>query len=178
MSNQTPNIAIDGLTEKGFVLPNGYSWDVRIENGMKEGKVIVKNKMRMVHAFLYYHHDKLNGLCSFFKNGRIIEKRTYVNDVVEGWSCELERGGIERWFIYQNGKKISKLIKCEEIEGFWKEVEIDCENLISICQYDENHNKNGKCYLYKGNSIWKIVNFENGQEKDCYKEFNGNEMTE
>ena len=38
--------------------------------------------------------------------------------------------------------------------------------------------KNGKCYLYEGNSIHKIVSFENGQEKDCYKEFNGEEMIE
>ena len=49
---------------------------------------------------------------------------------------------------------MNKLVKCEELEGFWNEIEIDSNNLISICQYNEEHVKNGKCYLYKSNSIF------------------------
>ena len=142
------NISIEGITENGFVLPNGYSWDVKVQNGMKEGKVTVRNKMRLVYAVLFYNHDKLNGLCSFFDKGKLIEKRTFVNNIAEGWSCEIGKGGVETWFIYKNGKKVNKLVKCEELEGFWNEIEIDSNNLISICQYNEEHMKNGKCYLY------------------------------
>ena len=172
------NINIEGISENGFVLPSGYTWEAKLQNGMKEGKIIVKNKMRLVHAILNYHQDKLNGVCSFYNNGKLIEKRTYVNNIAEGWSCEYEKGGVESWFIYKNGKKVNKLVRCEELEGFWKEIEIDSENLISTCQYNKEHLKNGKCYLYEGNSIRKILCIENGQEKDCFKEFNEEKMIE
>ena len=52
MKSISSNISLEGITENGFVLPNGYSWDVKLQNGMKEGKVTVRNKMRMVYAFL------------------------------------------------------------------------------------------------------------------------------
>ena len=132
----------------------------------------------MVYAFLQYNHDKLNGLCSFFNKGELIKEVTFVNNTAEGWSCEIGKGGVESWFIYKNGKKVITFVKCEELEGFWNEIEIDSNNLISICQYNEEHVKNGKCYLYESNSIHKIVSFENGKEKDCFKLFNGEEMTE
>ena len=178
MKSLSPDISLESITENGFVLPNGYSWDVKVQNGMKEGKVTVRNKMRMVYAVLFYYRDKLNGLCSFYDRGKLIKEVTFVNNIAEGWSCEIGKGGVESWFIYKNGKKVITLVKCEELEGFWNEIVIDSNNLISICQYNEEHVKNGKCYLYEGNSIRKIVSFENGQEKDCYKEFNGEEMTE
>ena len=178
MKSLSPNISLESITENGFVLPNGYSWDVKLQNGMKEGKVTVRNKMRMVYAVLFYYRDKLNGLCSFYDRGKLIKEVTFVNNIAEGWSCEIGKGGVETWFIYKNGKKVITLVKCEELEGFWNEIVIDSNNLISICQYNEEHVKNGKCYLYEGNSIRKIVSFDNGQEKDCFKEFNGEEMTE
>ena len=178
MNSLSSNISLEGVSGTGFVLPNGYSWDVQLQNGMKEGRVTVRNKMRMVYAVLYYHHDKLNGVCSFYDRGILIEMRTYVDNIAEGWSCELDREGKESWFIYRNGSRANKLVKCEELEGFWKEIEIASEKLISICQYNEEHLRNGKCYLYEGNSIRKIVSFENGQEKDCFKEFKGIKMTE
>ena len=178
LKSLSSDIFLEGVTENGFVLPNGYSWDVKLQNGMKEGKVTVRNKMRMVYAVLFYYRDKLNGLCSFYDRGKLIKEVTFVNNIAEGWSCEIGKGGVESWFIYKNGKKVKKLVKCEELEGFWNEIEIDSNNLISICQYNEEHVKNGKCYLYEGNLIQKIVSFDNGKEKDCFKEFNGEEMTE
>ena len=59
MNSISSNISLEGITENGFVLPNGYSWDVKVQNGMKEGKVTVRNKMRLVYAVLFYNHDKL-----------------------------------------------------------------------------------------------------------------------
>ena len=38
MSSPSPNISLEGITENGFVLPNGYSWDVKIKKNKKEGK--------------------------------------------------------------------------------------------------------------------------------------------
>ena len=118
MKSLSPNISLESITENGFVLPNGYSWDVKLQNGMKEGKVTVRNKMRMVYAVLFYYRDKLNGLCSFYDRGKLIKEVTFVNNIAEGWSCEIGKGGVESWFIYKNGKKVNKLVKCEELEGF------------------------------------------------------------
>ena len=95
MKSISSNISLEGVTENGFVLPNGYSWDVKLQNGMKEGKVTVRNKMRMVYAFLQYNHDKLNGLCSFYDRGNLIKEITFVNNIAEGWSNEFEKGGVE-----------------------------------------------------------------------------------
>lgn len=178
MPGQLANISIEGVTEKGFVLPNGFTWDVQLKNGMKEGKVIVKNKIRLVHATLFYEHDKLNGICCFYNRGSIIKKITYVDDIAEGWGCECERSEEVRWFFYKNGKKFSKLIRSDENDGYWKEYLIGTESLFSFCQYNTNHQKNGKCYFYYNGSISKIVNYENGIAKDIYKEFTGDEMIE
>ena len=178
MNTISSSISIEGITKNGFVLPKGYSWDVKKENGMKEGKITVRNIMGMIYAVLSYKEDKLNGLCYFYNGGVLIEKITYVNDIAEGWSCEIDKEGKETWFIYKNGNKMSRLVKCDELEGFLNEIALDSNNLISICQYNEEHMKNGKCYLYESNSIRKIVRYENGKEMDCFKKFNGNEMTE
>ena len=178
MDSISSNITINGITENGFVLPFGYTWDVNVENGVKEGKVTIKNEMGLVHAVLFYAHDKLNGLCCFYKNGRLIEKRTYVNNIVEGWSSEVDNEGKESIYIYKNGRKVCNLVKCEELQGFWKEIEIDSKNLVSICQYNLEHVKIGKCYLFEGKSIRRILSYDNGKEKDCIKEFNGRIMTE
>ena len=94
MKKYPSNISIEVSQEKGYILPKGYSWDIKMVKGMKEGKVTVKDKMKLVHAVLFYSHDKLNGICSFYNNGKLIEKRTYVNNIAEGWSCEYEKGGV------------------------------------------------------------------------------------
>ena len=65
MKSISSNISLEGVTENEFVLPNGYSGDIKSQNGMKEWRITVRNKMRVVYAFLRYNHDKLNGLCSF-----------------------------------------------------------------------------------------------------------------
>ena len=178
MKKYPSNISIEVTQEKGYILPKGYSWDVKMVKGMKEGKVTVKDKMKLVHAVLFYSHDKLNGICSFYDKGRLIEKRTYVDNVANGWACEYEKSKEVRWFIYKNGKKESILGKCEEKDGYWKETCIDSHSLITVCQYDKNHKKNGICYLFNGKSILKIAVFENGKEIITLKEFNQNQMTE
>lgn len=119
MSKELTNILIDGLTGKGFILPEGYTWDMKLKNGLKEGKVTVRNKVRMVHAILEYKNDKLNGICCFFYRGSPKEKITFVNDIAEGWGCEIEKGKEIRWFIYKNGIKEGELIKFEKKDGYW-----------------------------------------------------------
>ena len=138
MEIQPTNILINGLNKNGFILPDGYSWDISMKNGMKQGKVVVKNKMGIAHAILFYDNDKLNGICSFYSNGSSKEKITFVDNVAEGWGCELNKGKETKWFIYKDGEKKYDLVKCEEKQGYWKEMLINTQTLISICQYDKD----------------------------------------
>lgn len=165
------NLGIAGMSTNGFVLPDGYSWDVKIVNGMKEGKAIVKNDLQLVHAKLCYVHDKLNGLCLFYKNGSVNQKIMYKDNKPDGWGCECDKGKEVKSFLYKNGVKANELIKHETMTGFWKEVEIATGNLISICHYNGNHVKHGKGYLYENNHIAKAVEYEDGAVSIIYKTF-------
>ena len=162
------NLGIAGMSTNGFVLPDGYSWDVKIVNGMKEGKAIVKNDLQLVHAKLCYVHDKLNGLCLFYKNGSVNQKIMYKDNKPDGWGCECDKGKEVKSFLYKNGVKANELIKHETMTGFWKEVEIATGNLISICHYNGNHVKG---YLYENNHIAKAVEYEDGAVSIIYKTF-------
>ena len=48
--------------------------------------------------------------------------------------------------------------------------------VISICSYNENHEKNGIGYLFKNNHISSVVEFEDNTMKRTIKQFEGEEM--
>ena len=167
-----------GLTENGFVLPDGYSWDANLIDGKKEGKITVKDEYGCVSCVLHCHNDKLNGICEFYNEGTLVEKRTYVNNVEEGWACEIEMDEEVRWYSYTNGKRNAELKKCPNMDDCWKAVIISNNQLISICKYDDNRIPIGKGYIYENGHINRIVIFENGKEKNVLKSFEGKDMTE
>ena len=165
-----------GQTGKGFVLPDGYSWDAKLIDRKKEGKITVKDEFGCISCVLHFRNDKLNGLCKFYDLGSLVEKRTFVNDVEEGWACEIEMGEEVRWYLYANGKRNAELKKYNNMENYWQAVKIFSNQLISICKYDDNHVPIGKGYIYENGCISRIVMFENGNEKYCLKTFEENKM--
>ena len=171
-----PGILPIGQTGKGFVLPDKYSWDAKLINGKKEGKTTVKDEFGCVCCILYFKNDKLNGLCYFYDLGILVEKRTFVNDVEEGWACEIEMDEEIRWYIYSNGKKNAELKRCTNMDNYWEAVNISSNQLVSICKYDDNHIPIGKGYIYDNGQISRIVLFENGKVKNSLKTFEENKM--
>ena len=167
-----------GKKEEGFSLPNGYSWDATLKNGMKEGKVTVKDEDGCLSHVFYYLKDKRNGICKFYDSGTIKEKRTFVNDIEEGWACEIENKEEVRWFLYSNGIKTAELMRCEDMDNYWKAVDISSNQAVSVCKYDDNHIPVDKGYMYKDGHIQRVVLFENGKESAILKRFEGNEMIE
>ena len=49
--------------------------------------------------------------------------------------------------------------------------------VISICSYNDNHEKNGTGYMFKNNHISSVVVFEDNKMKRTIKQFEGKEMS-
>ena len=178
MNTKEVNIILEELVPQGFTLPNGFKWDVNQENEIKEGNVTVYDTNSLVYARLVYHNDKLNGICRFYQDGCLKKKITYVDDVVDGWGCDCNKMKEVTWFMYVNGEKISELTRCENKTDYWKEISCETKSVLSISQYDENHMRHGKCYLYNDNAICEIVEYIHGDKGRLFKTFNDNEMIE
>lgn len=178
MNTKEVNIILEELVPQGFTLPNGFKWDVNQENEIKEGNVTVYDTNSLVYARLVYHNDKLNGVCRFYQDGCLKKKMTYVDDVVDGWGCDCHKMKEMTWFMYMNGEKISELTRCENKNDYWREISYETKNVLSISQYDENHMRHGKCYLYNDNAICEIVEYIHGDKGRLFKTFSDNEMIE
>lgn len=178
--DNTSNIKVTStIDRKGFIIPEGYSWNANMNNGKKkEGRITVKDQYGCLSHVLQFTNDKLNGICEFYVLGSLVEKRTFVNDIEEGWGCEVDHKKEVRWYFYSNGIRKTILNKYDKMDNYWEAIDLSNNQLISICQYDENHKAHGKGYIFEDNEIKKIVLFENGEEKNLLKSFKGNEMIE
>ena len=164
-------------TEKGFVLPEGYTWDAKLIDGKKEGKVTVEDEYGCISCVLHFHDDKLNGLCEFYELGCLVERRTFVNGIEEGWGCEIENWKEVKGYLYANGVRIAELKNDNDMPDYWKAVDMSSNQLISICKYD-NGLAVDKGYIFDKGRINRIVIFENGKERNVLKVFEGDKMTE
>lgn len=170
------NVAVVGQTKNSFIIPDGYSDEGKIENGLREGEHTIQDENGFRYALLEYRKDKLNGTCSFYDKGRLRKRATYVNDVINGWECHFEKGKEVICYLYENGKKIRELTKCDELKGYWREVEYANPSQSIICQC-KNHEKNGYGYIFDGKSIVEKVWYGKGCKKTI-KVFNGKKMIE
>ena len=157
-----------------ILFPDNCIINLLVINGIKEGKYEVYNSNSTLYAILMYHKDKLNGICEFYDNGNLKEKITYKEDVEEGWGCDVENGKENKWYLYRNGEKYSELVEIEN--GMREERLLKNGEVISICSYNENHEKNGIGYLFKNNHISSVVEFEDNTMKRTIKQFEGEEM--
>ena len=171
-------IQLVGIDPLGFVLPDGYSWNPRIVNGFKEGRVSVKDKQKRIYAVLIFHHDCLNGLCSFYENGMIQKTITFVNNVANGWSCEYRNGQQNSFFWYKNGSKEFRLEQCKNRERLWKAFDINTNQLSSCCYYDSNHIIQGNGCIFENGIISKVGFFADGELVSLVKTFSQNHMKE
>lgn len=154
----------------GFSLPEGYKWKRSYQGGMIKSAIVLDLKGK-VYAKLHYSEGKLNGLCEFFENGVLKEKRTYINDVANGWACTIENGKEKQWLLYKDGLCISS-IGDEDNEGYREEVSLETGKIVTKCKYDPNHKPIGTGYLYDDGVISKEVDVESGKVLKDYKKDN------
>lgn len=169
---------IVGVSSQSFVLPEGFTWNPTIVNGKKEGPVEVKDNLGTVYAKLSYKNDRLNGLCEFYEYGVLKSKNNYVNDVLEGWSCECSFGEEVKWFVYKNNEKLYELKKSTEMDDYWEAIDLRTNEMISCCQYNEEHQCINRGYLFRNNMIMMVVLFRNGVMIGKVKEFSNSMMRE
>ena len=160
---------------KRILYPEGCTSNLKFVNGRKEGKCEVYNSNSTLYAILMYHNDRLYGICEFYDNGNLKEKISYINDIEEGWGCDVENGKEIKWYLYRNGEKSGELIELEN--GMREERLVKNGEVISICSYNENHEKNGIGYLFNNNHISSVVEFEDNKMKRTIKQFEGKEMS-
>lgn len=100
------NLNISGLSEIGYSLPEGCSWETTsFVNGKKDGIFTVLDNEGIRIAKLEYHNDKLNGECVFYESGRPKQRITYVNNIqMVGYAISQEE-------IKQNGFCIMIMVK-------------------------------------------------------------------
>lgn len=150
------NIRIDIPEEKEEIIPADGSIKVNYVNGMKEGKATVLSKQKSRVALLSYHHDVLDGLCSFFnESGLKVKDAIYKNGIHNGWGREYNDSEVVFTGIYKNGERYSELIEYEEDKTLWKEMKDG--SVLSICSYNDNHKRDGMCYLFNNNELCSTV---------------------
>ena len=96
------------------MLPDILLWRTIVgRDGTKENgsirSVTILDKNNKLYAKLKYNNGKLQGVSEFYDSGVLVEKRTYNNDVADGWGCRYENGQELTWYHYQDGKRVSEI---------------------------------------------------------------------
>ena len=157
----------------GFIIPKGYSLERSFEGEWLKSSIVHDNNGK-VFAKLYYEKDKLNGICEFYKDGVLTEKRTYKDGVADGWGCLFTDNEEGLWFKYVKGIRIS-MIESEDSDGFRKEKNVKTGELISAFRYNSNHKPIGNGFLFEKNVVKKEVNNKNDR---VLREYEDSQMKE
>lgn len=163
---------------KPFILPEGYSWNAVLINGRKEGQVYVKDEDGCLSHILEFKNGKLNGTCEYYSENTLIEKRTFVNNVEEGWASEMRNEVIVKWILYRNGDKTIVMNKCINMDNYWRIVDSSNNTSVIICQINASQKPVGKGYIFDNDNINRVVLYDDGIEKHTVKSFEDNQMIE
>lgn len=174
------NLTISGISESGYTLPEGYSWETTsFVNGKKDGIFTVLDNDGIRVAKLEFHNDQLNGECVFYESGRPKHKITYVNNIRNGWACDIIKGNKTKWVLYNDhGEIVSEMRQLPDSDIYWEEIDTNTRETKSICRYDKDHKKRGKGYLFKDNQVTDIVMFNDNDEYRSLKHFENGIMME
>ena len=168
ISNQFP--IINPNTENGKVVLSvdsphkGYSIQTVMENGKMNGESRILNEKNVKVASLVFVDGIANGPCKLYDNkGTIFFEGYLVNGYREGKGKEYdEKGNVVYEGFYEQGRKMN-IVELKEMKGYWKEMN-DANEVISICQKDDECRNDGICYFYSNGIIDRISEWKNGEE--------------
>ena len=119
-----------------------------------------------------------NGFCELYdENGNIVFEGYLKNGYREGKGKEYdESGNVIFEGFYEEGKRMN-IVEMKEMKGYWKEMN-DENEVISICQKDDECRSDGICYFYSNGNIERMSEWKNGEEVNVLKRFEGKKMIE
>ena len=156
----------------------GYLIQTKIVGGKLNGKSCIINDKNIEIARLTFVDGVANGPCVLYDNKGILFFEGYFeNGYRQGKGREYDhKGELAFEGFYNKGKKLN-IIPVKEMKGYWKIVNSKNE-LISICQKDDQGNNQGVCYFYSNGEIDRISEWKNGEEVSILKRFKGKIMME
>ena len=182
LSNQFPIIPVN--IENGEVVLDvdsphkGFSIQTVMENGKMNGESRILNEKNVKIASLTFVDGIANGPCKLYDNkGTIFFEGYFVNGYREGKGKEYdENGNVIYEGFYKQGKRMN-IVELKEMKGYWKEMN-DSNEVISICQKDDECRNDGICYFYVNGKIDKVSKWKNGEELNVLKRFEGKKISE
>ena len=182
ISNQFPIIP-PNIEKGGAVIDidsphKGYSIQTVMETGKMNGESIIFNPDHIQIASLVFVDGVANGPCKLYdEEGTIFFEGCFVNGCRHGKGKEYDKNGNVMFEgFYEEGKRMN-IVELKEMKGYWKEMN-DANEIISICQKDEEGNNDGICYFYSNGKIDKVSEWKNGKELNVLKRFEGKRMIE
>ena len=168
ISNQFP--IINPNIENGKVVLDvdsphkGYSIQTVMENGKMSGESRILNEKNVKVASLVFVDGVANGPCKLYDNkGTIFFEGYFVNGYREGKGKEYdEKGNVVYEGFFEQGRRMN-IVELKEMKGYWKEMN-DANEVISICQKDDECRNDGICYFYSNGNIDRISEWKNGEE--------------
>lgn len=164
--DESVNIQINSIQFGGVSFPSDSTLQVKYVNGKKEGEGLVISSKKTKLAKLYFHEDKLNGLCVFFDaDGHRLSESVFQD------------GKVSEVYKLKNGERNGKYVLngkvMKEYDGEKEVYEGEFEGSI-----DKGYIRNGAgiCYLNE-NDFYSAV-FERGDEKRKTRKCKGVEMIE
>ena len=152
-----------GNEEIAEYIRNGkrYFLTVKVENGKKNGKGVLKDEDGGVIADLSYVDDELSGLAVLRNdNYQVIFNGMMMNGRKQGKCIEYDENGrvVFHGYYDENGNPHRLFEECKGKPGYYYEYSEDDGNLLSLSEYSSNcENRNGLCYLYDENGNGKVV---------------------
>ena len=182
ISNQFP--IIPSNIENGEVVLDvdsphkGYSIQTVMEDGKMNGESRILNKKKIKVASLVFVDGIANGPCKLYdEEGSIVFEGYLKNGYREGKGREYdENGNVIFEGFYEQGKRMN-IVEMKEMKGYWKEMN-ERNEIISICQKDDECRNDGICYFYVNGDIDRISEWKNGEEMNVLKRFEGKKMIE
>ena len=152
-----------GNEEVAEYIRNGkrYSLTVKVENGKKNGKGLMKDEDGGVIADLTYVDDELNGFAVLRNdNYQIIFKGMLLNGRKQGKCIEFDEKGrvVFHGYYDESGNPHRLFEECKGKRGYYYEYSESDGRLLSLGEYSNNCEiRDGLCYFYDENGNGKVV---------------------
>ena len=142
----------------------GYSIQATVRNRKLNGVARILNEKNVKVATLTFVDGVASGPCTLLDNKGMIFFEGYLkNGYREGKGKEYdENGNVIFNGFFKEGKRMN-IVELKEMKGYWKEMN-EKNEIISICQKDEEGRNEGICYFYSNGTIDRISEWKNGKE--------------